>query len=193
MKRIPLLALAVPVAFGACTMKKETPDENVQPGQTARSVSDSDQKALTEASGSQAPGTGTYQDPAPDSVTPVPNPGAGQTAVGSLRPVNNSGINGSLTVAAVGQGTLVSVSLTRAPANAVYQVALHQGKCGQVGGQVAAFKRPLQVDANGIGAGSDTLTVAPAAAMNGRNVLVLKGQNAGPATPPVACADIPAH
>lgn len=193
MKRTPLLALALSVALGACTMKKETPDENVDPGQTSRQVSQSDQEALSRASGNQTPGSGTYQNPGPDSVTPVPNPGGGQTAVGSLKPVNNSGIGGSLTVTAAGQGTLVSISLTAAPAGSVYQVALHQGKCGQVGGQVAAFKRPLQVDPNGIGAGSDTLALAPQAVMNGQNVVVLKGQNAGPTTPPVACADIPAN
>lgn len=179
-----LLALAV----GACSRESGPRDSSIE----GAGADTTNQRTSTDASGSQQPGTGSYQTPTPDAVTGVPNPGGPAAAVGSLQPVNNSGVTGSVTFAQAGEGTLVSVSVTAAPAAGSYSLALHEGECTRAGRRVAALS-PLTVAGPGIGAVTDTVALPAATLMDGRHVLVLRSPNAGPTTPPVACATVAAN
>jgi|GEM_PF-2601552 len=179
-------ALALALALGACSRESGPRDSAIE----GAGADTTGQQGLNNAAGADQAGQGQYASPAPDPVINVPNPGGGGTAVGSLQQVNNSGVTGNVTVAAAGTGTLVSVSITGAPAGGAYSLALHQGKCGENDRPVAPLS-PIRVDANGIGAVTDTAGIPVATVLDGNHAVVVKLPNAGPATPPAACAPIP--
>lgn len=193
MKRNALLALALAAAVGACTMDEDTPDQGQAPGTTSRQVDATDVEATKAVSddGGQAGKTAAYETATPTPPTAVIDPRNGMTVVGQLTPVNRSGVNGSVTVSQVGAGTLVTVSLTDAQANTPYRVAVNRGRCGSTGTEVAPVGAALQVGSTGSGGVTDTLSIPAATVMNGQHVVTVNGANAGAATPPVACADIP--
>jgi hypothetical protein len=195
MKRNALLALALAAAVGACTMDEDTPDQGAAPGTTSRQVDATDVEATKSVSDDQgqAGKTPGYETAAPTPPTAVIAPGNGMTVVGQLSPVNRSGVNGSVTVSQVGSGTLVSVSLTEGQANTAYRVAVNRGRCSSTGAEVAPVGAALQVGGTGSGGVADTLSVPAATVMNGQHVVTVNGANAGPSTPPVACADIPVN
>ncbi|MEW5929259.1 MAG: hypothetical protein AB1941_17530 [Gemmatimonadota bacterium] len=195
MKRNALLALALAAAVGACTMDEDTPDQGRNPGTTSRQVDATDMEAMKGmAEDSGVPGQpSAYETATPNAPSAVPDLRGGMTVAGQLIPVNRSGVNGSLTVSQIPSGTLVSVSLTDAQANTAYRVAINQGRCGSTGREVAPVGSGLQVGSTGSGAVTDTLTLPAATVMNGQHVVTVNGANAGPSTPPVACADIPAN
>ncbi|MEW5930077.1 MAG: hypothetical protein AB1941_21690 [Gemmatimonadota bacterium] len=184
------IAILCSAAVAACSGAEDPPVSELET--TSAEVDASDMRALTEVSdepGVQDPAA--YKTPAPDPVVPVPDLQTGMTAVGSLRPVNDSGVSGNLTVSDVRGGTLVSVSVTGAPPGVrVLEPALHRGTCGETGERVAVLSG-LRLTATGLGAVTDTLDVPPRTVMDGAHVLVLKGVPAGPATPPLACAELP--
>lgn len=193
MKRNALLALALAAAVAACSMEEDTPDQGQNPGTTSRQVDATDMEAtkgMAEDSG--VPGQpSAYETATPTPPGAVPDLRGGMTVAGQLTPVNRSGVNGSLAVSQIPSGTLVTVSLTDAQPNTAYRVAINQGRCGSTGREVAPVGSGLQVGSTGSGAVSDTLTLPAATVMNGQHVVTVNGANAGPATPPVACADIP--
>lgn len=123
-------------------------------------------------------------------VTPIPRPE--QTiASGTLSAVNNSGVGGSVNVRAIGEQTEISLNVTGVTdANRQMQGAIVQGTCEQSGTEVAQVG-PIPVGAGNIGAVTDTVQVPAATVLNGQHALIIKGQNAGPATPPLACAGLP--
>lgn len=123
-------------------------------------------------------------------VTPIPRPE--QTiAAGNLSSVNNSGVGGSVNVRGLGQQTEISLNVTGATeANRQMQGAIVQGTCEQSGSEVAQIG-PIPVGAGNIGALVDTVQVPVGTVLNGQHALIIKGQNAGPATPPLACAGLP--
>ncbi|HEX6039801.1 hypothetical protein [Longimicrobium sp.] len=125
-------------------------------------------------------------------VTPIPRPE--QTmAAGNLSPVNNSGVNGSVNVRGIGEQTEISLNVRGVTdANRQMQGAIVQGTCEQSGAEVAQLG-PIPVGAGNIGALVDTVPVAPGTVLNGQHALIIKGQNAGPATPPLACAVLPEY
>lgn len=184
------LAIVCSAAAVACSIAEDPPENSLE--RTSVEVDASDMRALTEVSdepGIQDPAA--YKTPAPDPVVPVPDLQTGMTAVGSLQPVNNSGVSGNLTVSDVRGGTLVSVSVTSAPPGVrVLEPALHRGTCGDTGPRVAVLSG-VRLTATGLGGVTDTLDVPPRTVMDGAHVLVLKGVPAGRATPPVACAEVP--
>jgi hypothetical protein len=125
-------------------------------------------------------------------VQPIPRPE--QTmAAGTLTQVNNSGVGGSMNLRGIGEQTEVSLNVTGlTEANRQLQAAIVQGRCAQsAGGAEVGRIGPIPVGAGNIAAITDTLPVPPGTVLNGRNALLIKGQNAGPATPPLACADLP--
>ena len=151
----------------------------------------------------QAPGTaGATQEvespgattPAADSgampVQPIPRPE--QTiAAGTLSAVNNSGVGGSVNLRGLGQQTEVSLNVTGlTDANRQLQAAILQGTCEQSGSEVAQIG-PIPAGAGNVAAITDTVPVPPGTVLNGQHALIVKGQNAGPATPPLACAALP--
>lgn len=195
MKRNALLALALAAAVGACTMDEDTPDQGAAPGTTGRQLDATDMESLkgvVDDSGrvGNQPASETATPTAP---TAVPDLRGGMTVAGQLTPVNRSGINGSLAVSQIASGTLVTVSLTDAQANTSYRVAINQGRCGNTGAEVAPVGSGIRVGSTGSGGVTDTLSIPAATVMNGQHVVTVNGANAGPATPPVACADIPAN
>lgn len=195
MKRNAMLALALAAVSGACTIDEDTPDQDVAPGTTSRQVSAPDHQAMEAVSGdSGQPGdTPGYQTGAPTPPTAVPDLRGGMTVTGQLTPVNRSGINGSVTASQVGAGTLVSVALYEAQPSTTYRVAVSRGRCGSTDTEVAPVGAGLQVGSTGSGAVTDTLALPATTLMNGQHVVTVRGANAGPATPPVACADIPVN
>ncbi len=193
MKRNALLALALAAAAGACTIDGDTPDQGAAPGTTSRQVDATDVEAMKGVSddSGRVGNTPGYQTAAPTAPTAVIDPRSGMTVAGQLSPVNRSGVNGSVAVSQIPSGTLVTVSLTEGQANTAYRVAINRGRCGSTGAEVAPVGGPLQVGSTGSGAVTDTLTLPAATVMNGQHVITVNGANAGPSTPPVACADIP--
>lgn len=193
MKRNALLALALAAVSGGCTMDEDTPDQGQAPGTTSRQVSAPDYAAMEAVSGDsgQAQDTPGYQTGAPTPPTAVPDLKGGMTVTGQLTPVNRSGLNGSVTASQLGGGTLVTVALYDAQPNTTYRVALNRGRCGRTGQEVAAVGAPLQLGSTASGGVTDTLSLPATTVMNGQHTVTVNGSNAGPATPPLACADIP--
>lgn len=144
--------------------------------------------------GKAGPGTANTsgvegQQAAPE-VQNIPRPE--QTmAAGRLSPVNNSGVTGSVNFRDVGGQTEVSLNVTGITAgNQQLQGAIVQGTCEQSRSEVAPVG-PIPVGAGNIATLTDTLQVPVATVLNGQHALIIKGQNAGPATPPLACSPLP--
>lgn len=134
-----------------------------------------------------APGS---SDAAAPGVQNIPRPE--QTlASGRLSPVNNSGVTGSANFRAVGEQTEISLNVTGATAgNQQMQGSIVQGTCEQNGSEVAPVG-PITLGAGNIATLTDTIPLPIATLLNGGNALLIKGQNAGPATPPLACSTLP--
>ena len=155
---------------------------------------DADPGNATEEVGPSGAATG---DQTPESLNqPAPNatnvPGPEQAmAAGNLSPVNNSGVTGSVNVRGIDQRTEISLNVTGVTAaNRRLQAAVVQGSCEQPGGEAAAIG-PIPVGAGNIAAMTDTVPLPAGTVLDGRHALVVKGQNAGPATPPLACTPLP--
>jgi hypothetical protein len=111
-------------------------------------------------------------------------------AAGQLSPVNNSGVRGGVNMRGIGEQTEVSMNVSGVPQGQQVQAALVQGACGTAGTSVAEIG-PLTVGAGGVASVTDTVPLPPATVMSGAHSLIVKGQNAGPATPALACSPIP--
>ncbi|HEX2187579.1 MAG TPA: hypothetical protein VHG51_01715 [Longimicrobiaceae bacterium] len=195
MRRNPLLALALAAAAGACTLERPTPDDNPDLRYESAEVPADDAQRTMEVSGGPGPGeTAPYETPAPTTPVPVRDERGGLTVTGRFLPVNNYPINASLTVSGVeAAGTLVSVAVYDAGPSTVFRGAIVRGPCENPGAEVAPLDLRFQIGSTGVGAASDTVAVPATTVMNGQHAVVLKTSNAGPATPPVACAPIPAN
>lgn len=123
-------------------------------------------------------------------VTPIPRPE--QTiASGTLSSINNSGVGGSLNVRGLDQQTEISLNVTGVTdANRRMQGYIVRGTCEESTTEVAQLG-PIPVGAGNVGALVDTVPLPPGTVLNGQHALIIKGQNAGPATPPLACAGLP--
>ncbi|MBW3655666.1 MAG: hypothetical protein KY444_06140, partial [Gemmatimonadetes bacterium] len=117
--------------------------------------------------------TGTTMDESPGpgeaqgtNVTPIARPE--QTmAAGTLSPVNNSGVTGSVNLRGIGEQTEVSLQVTTAPAGTQQlNAAVVQGTCQQPGTEVAPVG-PLTVGAGNVAALTDTLNLPPGTVLNG--------------------------
>lgn len=138
--------------------------------------------------GSEAPA-----EPAGPSSAPVQNvTEPTQTiAAGALAQVNNLGVTGSMNVRGIGEQTEVGLNVTSVPTGTTsLRGAIVQGTCDRPGAEVAPVG-PLTVGAGGIIALTDTVAVGPGTVLDGAHVLILKGENAGPATPALACGLLP--
>ncbi|WP_420127767.1 hypothetical protein [Longimicrobium sp.] len=144
-------------------------------------------EASQSGTGAGAPAAGAAAAPGVHNV-----PGPGQTlASGRLSPVNNSGVNGSANFKAVGEQTEISLNVTGATAaNQQMQGSIVQGTCEQNGGEVAPVG-PITLGTGNIATLTDTIPLPIATLLNGGTALLIKGQNAGPATPPLACSALP--
>lgn len=139
------------------------------------------------ATGSGTPGPGEAASPG---VENIPRPE--QTmAAGRLSPVNNSGVTGSVNFRAVGEQTEISLNVTGISAgNQTLQGAIVQGTCEQPGQQLAPVG-PIPVGAGNIATLTDSIPLPVATLLNGENAILVKGQNAGPQTPALACSPLP--
>ncbi|HEV2147169.1 MAG TPA: hypothetical protein VGR37_07185 [Longimicrobiaceae bacterium] len=195
MRRNPLLVLTLAVAAGACTMERPSPDDNPDLRYESAKTSAPDMQDVTRAA--DEPGAGSdpaYQTPAPTPPVAVPDDRGGLTATGRFLPVNQYPINASVTVSNAGTtGTLVSVAIYDAGPSPAFKASINRGPCGNTGPEVAPLDMRFQVGASNVGAASDTVPIPATTVMNGQHVVVLKPGNAGPATPPIACAPIPAN
>ncbi|HEX6908977.1 MAG TPA: hypothetical protein VF142_01200 [Longimicrobium sp.] len=91
----------------------------------------------------------------------------------------------------LGQQTEVSLNGDGAPGRQrQFQASIVQGTCERSGSKVAQIG-PIPVGTGSVGARTDTVPLPPGTVMNGQHALIVKGQNAGPATPPLACAALP--
>jgi hypothetical protein len=147
------------------------------------------QSAKVDQSATEAgtPGPGEAAAPGVQNI-----PGSEQTMVaGHLSPVNNSGVTGSVNFRGVGEQTEISLNVTGASeGNQQLQGAIVAGTCHQPGAQVAPVG-PLTVGAGNIASLTDTVPLPLATLLNGEHALLIKGQNAGPATPALACSPLP--
>lgn len=112
-------------------------------------------------------------------------------AAGAIYEVNNSGVEGSVTFRGIGEATevLYNVRGFTEPTGTVVG-AIVRGSCEQPGAAVAQLD-PVPIGTGGIAAATDTVPLPPGAVLDGQHALVVKGENAGPATPPLACAALP--
>ncbi|HEX7243786.1 MAG TPA: hypothetical protein VF263_26090 [Longimicrobiaceae bacterium] len=185
------VAVALPLAVAACTQPDKRVDitENDAATQSQEIDKELDQRALNEAAkdASQEGDAGEVAPPRPTLA------GGAQTAAGALTPVNNSGVSGTVTITEAGNGTAVLISVTGARQLPALKLTVNRGDCARPGPQVAELAKPLTVGSGGIASGTDTIRAPAATVMNGQHVLLVKPGNAGPSTPPLACADIPAN
>jgi hypothetical protein len=182
--------LVLLTSLGGCGFREDGPDPPLE--NTATEVDASDMAALNRASDEPGPTENSiYQQPDLAPVIPVPDLQTGLTATGALKPVNDSGMTGALTVSDVAGGTLVSVTIGEAPSGArVLQAALHRGTCGGPGERVSVLQ-PIRLTGRGIGTVTDTLAIPARVVMNGAHVLVVRRLSAKVGAPPAACAAIP--
>lgn len=123
-------------------------------------------------------------------VSPVTRPEQIIVA-GRLSPVNNSGVTGSATLRAVGEQTEILLNVTGiTQGNQQLQGSIVRGTCEQPGAVVAPLD-PIAVGAGNIATLTDTIPLPPTVVLNGGHALIIKGDNAGPATPPLACSTLP--
>lgn len=176
--RARAVAAAACLALAACGGGAE----NADPGNQTATVGESG--ATT---GDQTPDPGEQAAP---NVSNIPRPE--QTiAAGRLSPVNNSGVTGSVNFRGVGEQTEILLNVTGVTAgNQQLQGAIVQGTCEQSGSEVAPVG-PIPVGAGNIATLTDTLAIPPGTLLNGQHALIIKGQNSGPSTPPLACSPLP--
>lgn len=123
-------------------------------------------------------------------VTPIADP-TQVSAAGNLSPVNNSGVSGSVNVRGLGEQTEIALNVTGVTAgNRQLRGAVVQGTCERGGAEVAAIG-PIPVGAGNIAALTDTIPVPVGSILDGGHALAVRGQAAGPATPPLACSPLP--
>ncbi|HEX2208012.1 MAG TPA: hypothetical protein VHG93_10055 [Longimicrobium sp.] len=181
MRTITRAAAAALLCLGAAACG-DSGGENPDPGNQTAEVGESGT-----ATGAQTPGPGEAA--APD-VENVPRPE--QTmAAGRLSPVNNSGVTGSVNIRGLGEQTEVSLNVTGiTEGNQRLQGSIVRGTCEGPGREIAPVG-PIPVGAGNIAALTDTLPLPVATLLNGENALLVKGQNAGPSTPALACSPLP--
>ena len=132
-----------------------------------------------------------YSDPSVAApMTRVPDDSANMTVAGHLGEVNNSGVRGSLSITAIPAGTRILLSVSNVQAGSTLEIALEPGRCGTPA-QGTNVVGTMQVDASGSGSTTVDAPIPATTVMNGGHSLVVKTPQAGPATPPLACADIP--
>jgi predicted flap endonuclease-1-like 5' DNA nuclease len=148
-----------------------------------------DENAASQSEELEPPTESSAQQSAPE-VQNIPRPE--QTmAAGRLSPVNNSGVTGSVNIRGIGEQTEVSLNVTGiTQGNQQLQGSIVQGTCEQSGAEVVPVG-PIPVGAGNIASLTDTLQVPVGTVLNGQHALIIKGQNAGPATPPLACSPLP--
>jgi hypothetical protein len=113
-------------------------------------------------------------------------------AAGRLSPVNNSGVTGSVNVRGIGDRTEIAMNVTGLPAGTEsVNAAVAAGPCSGAGADIAPIG-PLTVGPGGIAAVTDTLALAPGTVLDGTHAVVVRAIEAGPAVPPLACAELPA-
>lgn len=175
-------AAAAALICVAATACGDSGGENPDVGNATAEVG---QSGATTASGTPGPG-----ETAAPGVTNIPRPE--QTmAGGRLSPVNNSGVTGSVNFRAVGEQTEISLNVTGiTQGNQQLQGSIVAGTCEQSGAQLAPVG-PIPVGAGNIATLTDTIPQPIATILSGENALLVKGQNAGPATPPLACSPLP--
>lgn len=112
-------------------------------------------------------------------------------AAGTISQVNNSGVEGSVTFRGIGEQTEVLYNVRGfAEATGLVNAAIVRGSCEAPGAAVAQLD-PVAIGTAGIAAATDTVPLPPGEVLDGLHALVVKGENAGPATPPLACAPLP--
>jgi hypothetical protein len=170
-----LLCLALPACGDSGGEDPDTGNQSAEVGQSG---------TTTDA---RTPGPGEAAAP---NVQNLPRPD--QTmAAGQLSPVNNSGVTGGVNFRAIGEQTEISLNVTGITAgNQQLQGQIVQGTCEQSGAQLAPVG-PIPVGAGNIATLTDTIPLPVATILNGENALLVKGQNAGPSTPALACSPLP--
>ncbi len=123
-------------------------------------------------------------------MTRVPDNGQNMTVAGQLREVNNSGVQGSLSLTAIPTGTRVLLSVSNVQPGSTLEIALEPGRCGTPS-QGSNVVGTMQIDGTGSGSTTVDAPIPATTVMNGEHLLVVKTPQAGPATPPLGCADIP--
>lgn len=171
MRNMALLALPWLVACGQGVDNIETDVER------QRVVSDSSTAYATDA-------------PAP--LAPTVDSGGGATVSGNIQPVNNSGLDGTLTLTAVPGGTKLLMNVSQVQPEATLEIAIERGQCGSPGEGVNVVAT-VPVDASGRGVIDTVIPIPATTVMNGEHMLLVKTQRAGTATPPLGCASIPVN
>lgn len=112
-------------------------------------------------------------------------------AAGRLLPVNNSGVTGSVSVRGIGDRTEFAMNVTGLAAGGPrVEAAVVQGPCDAPGAAVAPVG-PLEVGPGGIAAATDTIALAPGTVLDGTHSLVVRGVEARPGIPVLACSPLP--
>lgn len=173
-------AAAICLGMAACGDNAGgAPDPGLEPGEDVGQASTVTDEETVRPGEAAAP-----------NVQPVPR--AEQIiAAGRLSPVNNSGVTGSVTVRGIGEQTEFLLNVTAiSEGNQQLQGAVVLGTCERPGSEVARLG-PIPVGAGNIATLTDTLPLPPGTVLNGQHAIIIKGQNAGPATPPLACSPLP--
>jgi hypothetical protein len=180
MKMLTRAAAAAVLCLGMAACGEDG-GENPDPGGNTEEVGQTGTTMTPNADAGQQAAPGVENIPRPEQTI----------AAGQLSPVNNSGVNGSVNFRGLDEGTEISLNVTGiSQGNQQLQGAIVQGTCEQNGGEVAPVG-PIPVGAGTIATLTDTLQVPVGTVLNGQHALIIKGQNAGPATPPLACAALP--
>jgi hypothetical protein len=135
---------------------------------------------------SEDPGYATDQ---PAAVTPVPGTEDAQTLTGNLAEMGNSGASGVVTLTSRDGGTLIQLSVTGAQPGTELRPTIHRGRCGMDGEMARELER-MRVEDVGLASANLTVPMPVNAIADGAHSVRIYPE-AGFASPPLACADIP--
>lgn len=169
------------IVLAACSRGEPPALEGGDRTQEARTGKAQDQRALNTAAEASEKREGA------DPPRNVIDPEQGMMQAGAFTAMNNSGVSGTLSLKAAEGGTQANVTVNGPAGGAgAYRVALHGGRCGELGAAVAPVGE-IQTGAATMGTFSGSIPVPATQVMDGNHAMVITG--GGPA--PLACATIP--
>jgi len=135
---------------------------------------------------SEDPGYATDQ---PAAVTPVPATEDAQTLTGNLAEMGNSGASGVVTLTSRNGQTLIQLSVTGTQPGMELRPTIHRGGCGMDGEMARELER-MRVEDVGLASANLMVPMPVNAIADGAHSVRIYPE-AGYASPPLACADIP--
>lgn len=172
-RRLLLPFVGAAVLLGGCG---DEPDIERSPEQLSRITNDSVRAIVS----------GT-----PESLATPDTAGVGEAESFNLVPIGGSGVSAEAIVAPFGDNTQVVIQIESVPAGTALHGSVRRGGCAGAGGEMVEPAEATQYAGDGARVARLLLPLAPAVVLGG-GYSVRLGPAGDAASPPLACAEIPA-